>query len=69
MKRFLSVAFCLGLGCVLLAGCQKKAESTTESSKTVEAPASQPNATPVVSETTTTTTTSTAITPVPTRAN
>jgi hypothetical protein len=66
MKRFLKVAACLGLGSALLVGCQKKTETTTETSKTVEAPAT-PGATPAVSETTTTTTTSTA-SPVPTKA-
>jgi hypothetical protein len=71
MKRFLRIVACLGLGCALVAGCQKKTETTTETSKTVEAPPARPDATPVVSETQTTTTTSTsttAPTPVPTRA-
>jgi len=70
MKRYLKLVFCVGLGCAVLLGCQKKTETTTtETSKTVEQPAAAPNATPGTTESTTTTTTSTGVTPVPTKAS
>ena len=63
MRKMLRLAGAVALGSVLLAGCQKKEVTTTETEKTTQ---QAPEATPSTVEThTTTTTSSPATTPTP----
>jgi hypothetical protein len=62
MRKMLRLAGAVALGSVLLAGCQKKEVTTTETEKTTQ---QAPEATPSTVETQTTTTSSPATTPTP----
>ena len=67
MRKLLRLAGLAAMGAVLLTGCQKKAETTTETEKTTEGSAypATPGTTPPTTHTETTTTTSTS-SPAPT---